>query len=317
MTLVARMIGWIGTTDFDWYSYLHAQGALEEVNFWQPSGGKGFHAIGVGAPFFFKLKAPHNVIAGFGIFAGHTVLPAWLAWESFGTANGAPDFPTMRQRIEKYRHAPPDPHATYQIGCLMIAQPVFFDRAEWISQPTNWGRQTVQGARIDLTAGEGRRIWDACLARASASAEGYPVDPSLLTGPPRFGREQIVRPRLGQGIFRIAVTDAYNRACAVTTEHSLPVLEAAHIKPYAQGGRHDISNGLLLRTDLHRLFDRGYVTVTPDHRLAVSRRLRDDFENGKVYYAMQGTALTLPTSPQLRPAEGLLVWHNEKIFLGI
>ena len=60
----------------------------------------------------------------------------------------------------------------------------------------------------------------------------------------------------------------------------------------------------------------GYVTVTPDHRLAVSRRLRDEFENGKVYYAMEGTPLTLPASPQLRPAAALMVWHNENLFLG-
>jgi predicted restriction endonuclease len=67
----------------------------------------------------------------------------------------------------------------------------------------------------------------------------------------------------------VAVTDAYGRSCAVTREHSLPVLEAAHIRPCAQAGAHDVRNGLLLRSDLHRLFDIGYVTVTPDLRLEV------------------------------------------------
>jgi hypothetical protein len=41
-----------------------------------------------------------------------------------------------------------------------------------------------------------------------------------------------------------------------------------------------VSNGLLLRSDIHRLFDKGYVTVTPDHHFEVSRRLKDDFETG-------------------------------------
>lgn len=311
------MLGWIGNTDFDWYSYLSSLGLLDEVNFWQPSGGKGFHAIPVGAPFFFKLKSPYYVIAGFGTFAGHTVLPAWLAWDSFTTANGAPDFQTMRRRIEKYRRVTPDPHATYQIGCLMVAQPVFFDRSEWIPQPSDWGPQTVQGARIDVTTGEGARIYQGCLVRARARAGGYPIDhsPAVEDGP-RFGREQVVRPRLGQGIFRVAVTDAYRRACAVTTEHSLPVLEAAHIKPYSEGGIHAVSNGILLRTDLHRLFDRGYVTVTPEHRLVVSRRLREDFENGRAYYAMEGTELTVPATQPQRPDVELLRWHNDNVFLG-
>ena len=56
---------------------------------------------------------------------------------------------------------------------------------------------------------------------------------------PRYGAPQLVSPRLGQGIFRGAVMDAYGRACAVTQEHSLPALEASHIQPYAKDGPHD------------------------------------------------------------------------------
>ena len=41
------------------------------------------------------------------------------------------------------------------------------------------------------------------------------------------------------------------------------MLEAAHISPYAEGGKHTLSNGLLLRSDLHTLFDLGYLTVEP------------------------------------------------------
>lgn len=54
-------------------------------------------------PFFFRLKSPHNAIAGFGYFASYSALPAWLAWGSFGRTNGAADFDEMRARIERYR----------------------------------------------------------------------------------------------------------------------------------------------------------------------------------------------------------------------
>jgi len=74
----------------------------------------------------------------------------------------------------------------------------------------------------------------------------------------------------------IAVTSAYG-ACAVSGEHSLPALEAAHVRPYADGGERALSNGLLLRADIHRLYDAGYVTVTPDYRFRVSHDLADDF----------------------------------------
>lgn len=71
------------------------------------------------------------------------------------------------------------------------------------------------------------------------------------------------------------------RRCAATGERTLPVLEAAHVRPYAEGGRHELSNGILLRSDLHTLFDSGYLTITPNYHIEVSRRIRDEFENGR------------------------------------
>jgi putative restriction endonuclease len=144
------------------------------------------------------------------------------------------------------------------------------------------------------------------------------VDAVMLRERPdeRYGEAVLVRPRLGQGAFRVAVTDAYQRACAITQEHSLPVLEAAHIVPYAQGGQHEVNNGLLLRSDLHRLFDLGYVTVTPALRLEVSGRLRGEFENGRTYYPLHGTEVTIPTRVPLQPDANLLRWHNERVFRG-
>lgn len=132
----------------------------------------------------------------------------------------------------------------------------------------------------------------------------------------RYGKPALRAPRLGQGIFRVKVLDAYGRACAVTQEHSLPVLEAAHIRPFAAGGVHRVANGLSLRTDLHRLFDRGYVTIDEDHRFVVGARLREDFDNGRSYYGLAGRVLSLPTDEAARPDPAALEWHREEVFLG-
>ena len=104
--------------------------------------------------------------------------------------------------------------------------------------------------------------------------EHYHEEPAAVGSPEQH--EALFVCRLGQGAFRIVVTDTYDRRCALTGERTLPVLEAAHIKPYSSGGAHDITNGLLLRSDLHTLFDRGYLTVTPEYRLEVSRRIREE-----------------------------------------
>lgn len=135
-------------------------------------------------------------------------------------------------------------------------------------------------------------------------------------GAPRYGAPQLVAPRLGQGTFRVAVLEAYSRACCVTGEHSLPALEASHIRPYALAGPHAVSNGLLFRADLHRLFDKGYITVTCELRLEVGTRLRNEFQNGRTYYPLHGTELNVPTVVPLRPSFEYLQWHNEHAFLG-
>ena len=127
----------------------------------------------------------------------------------------------------------------------------------------------------------------------------------------------MARGRLGQGAFRVLVTDAYLRRCAVTGEKTLPVLEAAHIKPYALEGPHSVKNGILLRSDLHKLFDLGYVTVTPALRLEVSPRLKAEWENGREYYAYHGRELTCrPADVSNFPSREFLQWHNENRFNG-
>jgi len=127
--------------------------------------------------------------------------------------------------------------------------------------------------------------------------------PAELNHERRFGKEYLARGRLGQGAFRVLVTDAYTRRCAVTGEKTLPVLEAAHIKPYALQGPNQVSNGILLRSDLHKLFDLGYVTVTTDLRLEVSPRLKGEWQNGREYYSYHGQPLAVqPSDPANRPA---------------
>lgn len=130
-----------------------------------------------------------------------------------------------------------------------------------------------------------------------------------------FSDPVLARRRLGQGGFRLAITESYERQCAVTREHTLLVLDAAHIRPVTQQGQHALTNGLLLRSDVHTLFDRGYVTVTPDYTFKVSGQLDADWRNGKVYYAFDNTRIHLPSRVEQRPDPALLEWHMETVFI--
>lgn len=300
----------VGLTDWDWYSFLAAQPQLEEVNFWRPTSDRAFKALQPGELFLFKLHSPRNYIAGGGIFGHATSLPLSLAWETFGVLNGARSFGELRATIGKRRVDGADARADFVIGCRILEAPFFLPESEWIPMPASWGQGIQAGKKYGTDEPDGRYLWDAIHERINARPPpAWPADA------PRFGTPTLIAPRLGQGTFRVAVTDAYARRCVVTGERTLPVLEAAHIRPYAQGGTHDVANGLLFRTDLHRLFDRGYVTVAPDGRFEVSRRIREEFENGRHYYALQGEAVRLPERGDLRPSTEALEWHRDNVFL--
>ena len=309
------MDGFIAVTDYGWYTKLSRSKEPRDANFWRPSA-RAFR-LPVGTPFIFKLKKPHDAIAGFGFFAGFSVLPDWLAWETFGEANGVDDLEALRARLHRIREgARIEADPSGRIGCCLIAETRFFPPERWLTPPRDWGRTTQTGDTYDLATGEGQRIWQECLARAATQPSPQLQAPAAGQGDEaQYGEPTLYRPRLGQGIFRVQVLDAYGRACAVTGEHSLPVLEAAHIKPYAFGGVHDVTNGLVLRSDLHRLFDRGYITIDEDNRLLVGDLLKADYENGRSYYGLKGTPLALPEQPSHRPSHEALAWHREH-FLG-
>jgi len=114
----------------------------------------------------------------------------------------------------------------------------------------------------------------------------------------------------------VIVTDLYKRQCALTDSYVLHVLDAAHIRPYGRGGDHDRGNGLLLRQSVHTLFDRGYLTVTPECHVEVSGRIKDELDNGKEYYALHGKCIPMPDRPEFRPSTEQLLWHNENVCRG-
>ncbi|MBU2691769.1 MAG: HNH endonuclease [Candidatus Eisenbacteria bacterium] len=314
--------GYIALTDPGWYSFLSTRERLDEVNFWQPRGGRNFRSLNRGEPFYFKLRAPYKAIAGFGFFERFERLPAWMAWECFKESNGADSFDAMLDQIIPLRgdQGSLENAGEFEIGCIMIAAPIFFDQKDWVSPPNDWAKTGIQqGKRYDLGSGEGRRIFDECLARAQSGERYWNIEtPIQIVGSdkPRYGSPISIRPRYGQGLFSRAVREAYGGACAVTSEHSDPVLEAAHIRPYRLGGEHRVDNGILLRRDLHRLYDHGYVTITENYTFRVGDCLRDEFKNGRSYYGLNGFPILVPSMENLRPQRELLEWHNTEIFKG-
>lgn len=222
---------------------------------------------------------------------------------------------TFPDRVLQYRRSEDDA-ADRDIGCIVLTAPFFFDRNDWIPLPEDWHPNIVQGKGYDTQDSAGNRLWEQVQMRLQPYTIPQTEEKNVpVRERPPYGDKYLIRPRLGQGGFRVEVTEAYGHRGAITGERILPVLQASHIKPYAESGPHDVRNGLMLRSDLHILFDRGYMTVTKDHRVEASRRLKEEFDNGEAYFRMHGRRLaTLPTAEEEMPALKFVDWHSNNVF---
>jgi putative restriction endonuclease len=301
---------YVGVTDGEWYRFLAARPSLDEVNFWRPGGSREFRVLAPGEPFFFKSHRPSDRVIGGGFFSGFAALRVSEAWALFDEANGVASLQQMRARVGHYRKQPLADDEDPAIGCVFVRDVHFLAGNDFAAPPPDFAPSIVQGKSYDLadraTAGYfldlSRRLW-------SAEATGVWRLPGPVYGDPGLSTR-----RLGQRAFQAVVLNAYGGRCAVTGDRIRPVLQAAHIRPLPSGGEHRLDNGLLLRSDVHTLYDRGYLGVDAKHRLLVSPRLRKEFGNGEEFYARAGQAIAVPTRPIDRPGSQFVEWHLDEVF---
>lgn len=120
----------------------------------------------------------------------------------------------------------------------------------------------------------------------------------------RILREALVRE--GQPAFRKRLMIAYGGHCAVTGCSIPELLEAAHVRPYAGGWHTEARHGLLLKTDIHILFDKGMLWIDPDYCVCLSPVLKNT-----EYSILEGKRLHLPASCSDWPLQEHLTWHRE------
>ena len=324
----------VGVTDNRWAASLRDCEDLTEANFWQPSP-HGFKALSPGEPFLFKTKDPKkfsNVdipgysLVGGGFFDEYVELRVSETWTIWGAANGVASEAELLSRAQAYRSrskslVDPDP----TIGCVILRNIFFAEPGDELREPENWARNIVTYVGYNTEEVAARTDTDyvahafALLQRRARIDFAWEPDlrgVNLDWDGERYGKPALVRPRMGQGHFKRAVAEAYRHRCAVTTSATFPSLEAAHIRPFAEGGRHAVSNGLLLRTDVHRLYDRGYLSVDADLRLRVSPQLRAHGWNGVEFYEREaaGYKISAPSDASLQPDRDALAWHFETRF---
>jgi hypothetical protein len=175
---------------------------------------------------------------------------------------------------------------------------------------TNWekGYFTISGladnGELNLEGIE----QDATAARAKVLSVSEPQAPEgeLSDQDLREFALSLVAKRRGQAGFRNALIGAYGARCCITGCDVLAGLEAAHISPYRGDHSNGVHNGLLLRADIHSLFDQGFLAIDGEYRVLLEPKIG----RSEHYGTLHGSFIALPENEGQRPSLEALTAHR-------
>ena len=165
---------------------------------------------------------------------------------------------------------------------------------------------------LDFQPGPRAEIEQITRSLEQIAEEKGSYDPSIAPDSRKRVIANIVQ-RRGQTKFRKQLIDSYTGRCAVSKCDAVPALEAAHITPYRGPDSNCTTNGLLLRADIHTLWDLGLLAVDPDtFRIILSDELL-----ASSYSELENQLISLPINSKDHPSKAALSSHLEWTGLGI
>ena len=133
--------------------------------------------------------------------------------------------------------------------------------------------------------------------------------------------ESEMEQEIRSSMFKQRVPKVYNFRCAVSgmqvsTTTSASLVDACHIEPWSHNHNDTIGNGICLTPTIHRAFDRGLLSISPDYLVQVSTKISEDDRSPYALTQFHQRSLFLPDDPAYRPDPGLLDWHFREVFVG-
>lgn len=277
----------LAVTDETWFDYQRSHGFIDKVNFWTPSR-IGPTRISKGDFFVFKLKGAGDRIGGFGTFEEYRFQSLEETWTEFGRKNGADSKADFLNTLTRFKS-----NNGKDCGCVVLNNVVYFD------EPINRESVGITAKPAQLYAYDsGQFPFDDILVSHSSF--------SLVQNATKKKKIQISTVREGQAAFHTAVSKAYQSKCCITGETTPELLQAAHIQDYINKNSHHIQNGLLLRVDIHKLFDSGLLFIDQDYCVHVSSLVTT-----QEYHDLEGTQISLPTNSSEWPSLDALKFKEE------
>lgn len=284
----------IAVTDRDWYEYQKRNGFINRINFWTPKVWK--VAITPGTNVVFKLKKTNNMfgdeIGGYGRFVEYKTQSLDQSWKEFGRRNGCDTKEEYVAKLTKGKG-----NAFTVCGCMVLDDVVFFDEFKRLS---DYGLSFA--LNIVTYKNEYSTFPDFGQQKVVSSQSSF----SLVIPTKKGKKMQSITERVGQGQFHSDVSTAYNHRCCITGESTPELLQAAHIQDYINKESNHIQNGLLLRIDIHKLFDSGLLYIDQNYHVHVSSLV-----TSPEYRYLDNHLISLPNNPSEYPSKAALQFKEK------
>ncbi|MCI3936656.1 HNH endonuclease [Chryseobacterium aahli] len=144
------------------------------------------------------------------------------------------------------------------------------------------------------------------------------IEMNIFEFPLGIERETLIKQRVNQSFFRSTILSSYNLKCCITGLSISEFLVASHIKPWKvdEINRLNPHNGLCLNSIHDKAFDKGFITITPDYNIKVSKYF-DDFNNDQAvasfFLKHDNQPINLPD--RFLPSKEFLDWHYTNLFI--
>ena len=287
----------IANTDLNWFSQLRNEGYNQSlINFWTPTPWN-IKKLQKGDFLYFMLKSPIRKIGGYGRFVEYKNMSITDAWNKYGKNNGVLSLNDLEGRTKFYAGKRSIKKPVNEIGCILLEELELFDDNKFKTPESllnvSFPRQVVK-----------IKFYEQTKKQILISKE--PVKKVL----PKFETQKDAKKkkknveqtqRKGQTKFRKDILEAYDYKCSISGTKEEDALEASHIEDYINEHSNHVKNGICLRADIHKLFDKHLIGINNKFKIFVSSKIKD-----KEYKKYAGKELILPKDINLYPLEELL-----------
>lgn len=295
----------LAPTDTQWFNFLRSNGSLATVNFWTPTDWS-VRSFSKGDYWYFVLKGREpRKLGGGGRFSHYEILKVSEAWERYGIGNGVESKEILIEKLNNYKKRN-SKNYVYQadptMGSIILTECIFLE-----DENQRYVYEYALEFAPSIVKYKTFQMDPLPLHRLNSNSE--PNNDEIISD--EDARRRVVSSivnRQGQSTFRQSLITAYNSKCAITGYDAIDALEAAHIMPYRGIHSNVVRNGLLLRSDIHTLFDLGKITISQEYTVI----LHPDLINTS-YNELNGKKIALPANRMDWPSLQALREHSRNV----